>query len=47
MGLVALVLLVSLVVFCFRQGFRVQPDKNRRMEDWPSITLGGGNEGSN
>jgi hypothetical protein len=40
-GLAALVLLVAFVVFCFRQGFRVKPDKNRRTEDWPNITQGG------
>ena len=46
MGLAALVLLVGFIAFCFRQGFRVKPDKNRRTEDWSNITQGGGGEGS-
>jgi hypothetical protein len=40
-GLAALVLLVSFIVFCFRQGTKVKPDQNRKTEDWPNITQGG------
>ena len=46
LGLAALVLLVAVIVFCFRQGLRVKPDKNRKTNDWPNITQGGsGGEG--
>ena len=35
-----LALFIGFVVFCFRQGFQVKPDKNRKVEDWPKITQG-------
>jgi hypothetical protein len=40
-GVVVLVLLASFVIFALRQGAKVKPDKNRRNDDWPNITLGG------
>jgi len=44
--LVALVLLLALIgglLFLFlRSGAKIKPDPNRRNEDWPNITQGGG-----
>jgi hypothetical protein len=42
-GLGASLLLLGFVVFAFRQGMKVKPDKNRKTEDWFKITQGGSN----
>jgi hypothetical protein len=34
-------LLLAFIVFAFRQGMKVKPDKERKVEDWPRTTLGG------
>ena len=41
LGLGCLILLVGFIVFAFRQGMKVKPDPNRRVEDWPRIIQGG------
>jgi hypothetical protein len=41
LGLGSAVLLLGFIVFAFRQGMRVKPDKDRKVEDWPRITQGG------
>ncbi len=33
--------IAGLIGFAFRQGFKVKPDKDRKIEDWPRITQGG------
>ena len=40
-GLAATGLLLAFIVFAFRQGMKVKPDKNRNVSDWPRITQGG------
>ncbi len=34
-------LLLAFIGFAFRQGMKVKPDKDRKVEDWPRTTLGG------
>jgi hypothetical protein len=41
LGVGSLVVVIAVIVFGFRQGFRVKPDKNRKVQDWPRITQGG------
>ncbi|MDC7788062.1 hypothetical protein PQJ75_27050 [Rhodoplanes sp. TEM] len=41
LGIGAVVALLSFIAFAFRQGTKVEPDRDRRTEDWPRITLGG------
>jgi len=41
LGLICVATIVGFVVFAFRKGFSVKPDRNRRTEDWPNSTLGG------
>ncbi|WP_170149556.1 hypothetical protein [Rhodoplanes roseus] len=41
LGIAAWVGLLSFIAFAFRQGSKVEPDRDRRTEDWPRITLGG------
>jgi cbb3-type cytochrome oxidase subunit 3 len=39
---IALFLLFGVgIAFAFREGLKVKPDKDRKNEDWPRITLGG------
>jgi hypothetical protein len=40
-GLGSLIVVVAVIVFGFRQGFRVKPDNNRKVEDWRRINQGG------
>ena len=37
-GVLAGLVLVGCIVFAFRQGSKVKPDPDRRVEDWPNIT---------
>jgi cbb3-type cytochrome oxidase subunit 3 len=41
LGVVLFLLFGVGIAFAFRQGMKVKPDKNRKTEDWPRITLGG------
>jgi hypothetical protein len=41
LGLACTLAIIGFVVFAFRKGKSVKPDKNRRTEDWPNITQGG------
>jgi cbb3-type cytochrome oxidase subunit 3 len=43
LGVVLFLLFGAGIAFAFRQGMKVKPDKNRKTEDWPRITLGGSN----
>jgi hypothetical protein len=41
LGIVSALALIGFIVFAFRQGLKAKPDKDRKTEDWPRITLGG------
>jgi len=45
-AIAAFVAMVAFVVFAFRQGFLVKPDKHRKPEDWSRITGGGPDSGA-
>ena len=40
-GIGASIALVAFIVFAFRQGLQVKPDKDRKVEDWRRINQGG------
>ena len=41
LGVGLFLLLGAGIAFAFRQGMKVKPDRHRKTEDWPNITLGG------
>ena len=41
LGVACTIVVIGFVLFAFRQGKSVKPDKNRKSEDWPNITQGG------
>jgi cbb3-type cytochrome oxidase subunit 3 len=43
LGIGLFLLFAAGVAFAFRQGLKVKPDRDRKTEDWPRITLGGSN----
>jgi hypothetical protein len=40
-GIIGGFALIAFIVFAFRQGLRVKPDRDRKVEDWRRITQGG------